>query len=349
MHRLSIVEILLFWGHGRRYPPPRDPRRPRRDGRCDLVSGAHVPPIDFLDDTRCPTWSPAATPTRSSRPAATLVRRPQRRSTSGSGSPEWRASRTRSPNSKAPKRAVAFATGMAALDRVPDRTGHRRQAAHGRGAPALRRHRPRARDRPARHQRHLGDAPTRSPPRSGPTPAWSSSRRPPTRRSSSSTSREVVAAAGDVPVLVDNTFATPVLQQPARHGATLVLHSATKYLGGHGDVMGGVVATNDEWAQRLRQVRALTGGLLHPMAAYLLHRGLRTLPLRVRAQQETGAGARRAHQRARRRRAGALPGPARPGPAGAARPPDRRHRARSSRSNSPAATTPPRGSPRRAS
>ena len=98
---------------------------------------------------------------------------------------------------------------------------------------------------------------------------------------------EVVAAAGAVPVLVDNTFATPVLQQPARHGATLVLHSATKYLGGHGDVMGGVVATNQDWVERLRRVRALTGGLLHPMAAYLLHRGLRTLPLRVRAQQQT--------------------------------------------------------------
>jgi methionine-gamma-lyase len=98
---------------------------------------------------------------------------------------------------------------------------------------------------------------------------------------------EVVAAAGVVPVLVDNTFASPILQQPARHGATLVLHSATKYLGGHGDVMGGVVATNEDWAIRLRQVRALTGGLLHPMAAYLLHRGLRTLALRVRAQQET--------------------------------------------------------------
>lgn len=97
----------------------------------------------------------------------------------------------------------------------------------------------------------------------------------------------VVAAAGTVPVLVDNTFATPVLQRPARHGATLVLHSATKFLGGHGDVMGGVVATDGVWAQRLRRVRALTGGLLHPMAAYLLHRGLRTLPLRVHAQQET--------------------------------------------------------------
>lgn len=97
----------------------------------------------------------------------------------------------------------------------------------------------------------------------------------------------VCAAAGDVPVLVDNTFASPVLQQPAMHGATLVLHSATKYLGGHGDVMGGVVATNREWLERLRQVRALTGGLLHPFAGYLLHRGLRTLPVRVRAQQAT--------------------------------------------------------------
>ncbi len=104
----------------------------------------------------------------------------------------------------------------------------------------------------------------------------------------------VVAAAGDVPVLVDNTFATPVLQQPARHGAALVLHSATKFLGGHGDVVGGVVACDEEWAASLRQVRALTGGILHPFAAYLLHRGLRTLPVRVRAQQGT------AHQLAQR-------------------------------------------------
>ena len=99
----------------------------------------------------------------------------------------------------------------------------------------------------------------------------------------------VVAQAGDVPVLVDNTFASPVLQQPIRCGASLVLHSATKFLGGHGDVMGGVVAGPEDWLVRLRQVRALTGGLLHPFAAYLLHRGLRTLPIRVRAQQETAA------------------------------------------------------------
>lgn len=97
----------------------------------------------------------------------------------------------------------------------------------------------------------------------------------------------VVSAAGSVPVMVDNTFATPVLQNPLAHGAEIVLHSATKYLGGHGDAMGGVVATSAEWATAIRPVRAITGGLLHPLGAYLLHRGLPTLALRVRAQQAT--------------------------------------------------------------
>ena len=66
-----------------------------------------------------------------------------------------------------------------------------------------------------------------------------------------------------------------------------MLHSATKFFGGHGDAMGGVVAGNNAWAARLRSIRALTGGLLYPLAAYQLHRGLQTLPVRVRAQQET--------------------------------------------------------------
>jgi cystathionine beta-lyase/cystathionine gamma-synthase len=98
---------------------------------------------------------------------------------------------------------------------------------------------------------------------------------------------DVVRQAGRVPVMVDSTFATPVLQQPARHGAALVVHSATKFLGGHGDVVGGVVACGDEWAARLRTVRAVTGAVLHPLGAYLLLRGLPTLPLRVEAQQRT--------------------------------------------------------------
>lgn len=95
----------------------------------------------------------------------------------------------------------------------------------------------------------------------------------------------LATAAGDAPLLVDNTVATPVLQQPARHGAALVLHSATKSIGGHGDVLAGAVACDAAWATRLRQVRAVTGAILHPLGAYLLHRGLQTLPLRVRAQQ----------------------------------------------------------------
>lgn len=102
----------------------------------------------------------------------------------------------------------------------------------------------------------------------------------------------LVAAAGGpegVPVLIDNTFATPILQNPAALGASLVLHSGTKYLGGHGDVVAGVVAADDEWAAALRRVRAVTGAILHPLAAYLLHRGMPTLPMRVRTQQATAA------------------------------------------------------------
>jgi len=97
---------------------------------------------------------------------------------------------------------------------------------------------------------------------------------------------EVVAQAGRVPVLVDSTFATPVLQRPLEHGAALVLHSGTKYLGGHGDVLAGVVAGSEDWARRLRRVRISTGAVLHPLAAYLLQRGLPTLALRVRASQD---------------------------------------------------------------
>ncbi|GAT71848.1 cystathionine gamma-synthase [Microbacterium sp. HM58-2] len=97
----------------------------------------------------------------------------------------------------------------------------------------------------------------------------------------------IVAQAGQVPVVVDNTFATPVLQNPIDLGAAMSLHSATKYLGGHGDVIAGVVACSEQTAEALRRVRAVTGGLLHPLGAYLLHRGLTTLPVRMRAQQES--------------------------------------------------------------
>jgi cystathionine beta-lyase/cystathionine gamma-synthase len=93
--------------------------------------------------------------------------------------------------------------------------------------------------------------------------------------------------AGDVPVMVDSTFSTPVLQQPAKQGAALVVHSCTKAIGGHGDVLGGVVACDETWAKRIRRVRGLTGSNLHPFGAYQLHRGLQTLPIRIRAAQAT--------------------------------------------------------------
>lgn len=96
---------------------------------------------------------------------------------------------------------------------------------------------------------------------------------------------EIARIAGEVPVMVDNTFATPLLQRPLTLGATFSVHSATKYIGGHGDAMGGVVVTTPEHAQGLRPLRTVTGGVLDPFSAYLLHRGLATLPVRLSAQQ----------------------------------------------------------------
>jgi len=84
-------------------------------------------------------------------------------------------------------------------------------------------------------------------------------------------------------VAVDNTFATPLLQQPLALGADVVMHSATKYFGGHSDVMGGalVFARNDELAARIKEYRHLTGGVLAPFNAWLILRGLRSMPARV--------------------------------------------------------------------
>jgi methionine-gamma-lyase len=101
--------------------------------------------------------------------------------------------------------------------------------------------------------------------------------------------KTLAMACGDVPLLVDNTLATPVLRRPAEQGAQLVLHSATKFLGGHGDVLGGVVACDEQTARLLRQVRFVTGGILHPLAGYMLLRGLSTLPIRVKAASATAA------------------------------------------------------------
>lgn len=85
-------------------------------------------------------------------------------------------------------------------------------------------------------------------------------------------------------VIVDNTFATPINQNPLALGADLVLHSATKFLGGHADALGGVVCGAGDLVRQIFHFREITGATLDPMAAYLLLRGMKTLHLRVRHQ-----------------------------------------------------------------
>lgn len=86
--------------------------------------------------------------------------------------------------------------------------------------------------------------------------------------------------------LIDNTFATPILQKPLEMGFDLVLHSATKYLAGHSDIVAGAVAGSAERVKKVREVMIALGGSMDPDAAYLLIRGLKTLEIRVRRQCE---------------------------------------------------------------
>jgi cystathionine gamma-synthase/methionine-gamma-lyase len=95
-----------------------------------------------------------------------------------------------------------------------------------------------------------------------------------------------IARRARATVIVDNTFASPLLVNPIRHGAHVVVHSTTKYLGGHGDVTGGAVATDADRALELRELAKLTGGIAGPFDAWLTLRGIKTLPLRVRKQSE---------------------------------------------------------------
>jgi cystathionine gamma-synthase len=86
---------------------------------------------------------------------------------------------------------------------------------------------------------------------------------------------------------VDNTFATPINQNPLQLGADLVLHSATKFLGGHADALGGVVCGTKSLIKQVFHFREINGASLHPMAAYLLLRGMKTLHLRIRQQNKS--------------------------------------------------------------
>ena len=87
-------------------------------------------------------------------------------------------------------------------------------------------------------------------------------------------------------VIVDNTLATPINQNPLQLGADLVIHSATKFLGGHADALGGVVCGRKDLIGRIFHYREINGATLHPMAAYLLLRGMKTLHLRIKQQND---------------------------------------------------------------
>ena len=95
-----------------------------------------------------------------------------------------------------------------------------------------------------------------------------------------------ITRAGGAALVVDNTFGTPCLQRPLEMGADLVVHSATKYLSGHGDLTAGVVAAGPPYDAALEGIRKLVGGTLGTFEAWLAHRGLKTLALRMERQCE---------------------------------------------------------------
>lgn len=97
-----------------------------------------------------------------------------------------------------------------------------------------------------------------------------------------------IAKKHRIKVLIDSTFATPVNQQPLEFGVDLVMHSATKYLGGHNDLLAGVICGSEALVGAIRDFQSMLGGVLDAHAAYLLIRGLKTLPLRVKQQNESG-------------------------------------------------------------
>ena len=100
-----------------------------------------------------------------------------------------------------------------------------------------------------------------------------------------------VARSRGIPLAVDNTFATPMLQQPLALGATLVVHSTTKYLNGHSDVVGGAVMTSDDaLAEKVHFLQKSVGGVPSPFDCYLVLRGLKTLGVRMKRHVESARG-----------------------------------------------------------
>ncbi|HVO31973.1 MAG TPA: aminotransferase class I/II-fold pyridoxal phosphate-dependent enzyme, partial [bacterium] len=127
-----------------------------------------------------------------------------------------------------------------------------------------------------------------------PDPAeWQKAVRPKTRVIYAESLSNPALTVGDIPglaavakkagasLVVDSTFASPWVLRPLEHGADVVLHSATKYLGGHGDVIGGIAAGNAATMKKVRHVLIDAGGMIDPFAAWLVSRGMQTLALRM--------------------------------------------------------------------
>ena len=112
-----------------------------------------------------------------------------------------------------------------------------------------------------------------------------------------------LAHAHDVRVVIDSTFASPINHRPLDDGADLVIHSATKYLGGHNDLLAGAVCGSAEWVAPVRKAVGVLGGVLDAHAAYLLLRGIKTLSVRMRSHNESAlriAGWLESHPKVRR-------------------------------------------------
>ncbi|MCJ2563207.1 MAG: PLP-dependent aspartate aminotransferase family protein [Candidatus Thermoplasmatota archaeon] len=97
-----------------------------------------------------------------------------------------------------------------------------------------------------------------------------------------------VAHRNSAILVVDNTFATPINQRPLELGADVVVHSASKYLNGHSDVVAGFAVSSEEWIESIEQRRRLFGGSTDPLAAFLIARGMKTLDLRMKVHNENG-------------------------------------------------------------
>ena len=297
--------------------------------RSDVLSFLAVPHQDMTDRVRDPRDSRGAGARRGDgrgRPADQPLH--DVRAGRGREAPRLRVRAQREPDPRRARDVRRIAGERAARSRVRERPRRRRRdPAHARSRRSrdhshrrLRRHVPARRARARTSWSRLdGGRPRASRPRSKPPGA--------TRRGSCGSSRrrtrrcrivdiEAVAEfahARGARVVVDNTFATPFLQQPLALGADLSVHSSTKYLGGHSDVVGGFVAVDDaELADEVRFLQNAMGAVPSPFDCYLVLRGVKTLALRMERHCAQRACDRGDAARARRGRAGAVSGPADP-------------------------------------